>query len=100
MGPLTRSCAQARGVPGYLASLLRVVTQDGVPPEIAMQAAIQFKNSVADSWVHHDESERVYSDEEKASVREIVVEVCVCVQIACKGRFVWRSVSWLVGRLR
>lgn len=69
------SLPQARAIPGFLLSLLQLVAQEGVPTEVAIQAAIQFKNGVADGWREGEAYEKLWTESDKVLVRDNIVEV-------------------------
>jgi hypothetical protein len=66
--------------------MLRVITAEGVPVEVLLQAGIQFKNIVARGWQNMPDYPSLWKEEEKAPIREIVIEVRTC---GCAGA--WAS---------
>jgi hypothetical protein len=73
---LNELCVQKAAQPGFLLAMLRVITAEGVPEEVLMQAGIQFKNIVARGWQNQPDSPSMWPEEEKAPIRECVIEVC------------------------
>lgn len=69
------SPVQLSEVPGFLLAMLRVITAEGVPVEVLLQAGIQFKNIVARGWQNMPDHPSLWPETEKAPIREIVIEV-------------------------
>jgi hypothetical protein len=55
--------------------MLRVITAEGVPIEVLLQAGIQFKNIVARGWQNMPDHPSLWAEPEKAPIRDIVIEV-------------------------
>lgn len=69
-------CAQAEEMPGFLLALLAVVTQEGVPVPIALQAALQFKRTMSYKWSNSGATEGApMSEGEREAVRAAVLKV-------------------------
>jgi hypothetical protein len=58
-----------------LTALLQVMTQPGIDEGVALAAAIQFKNSVCQGWIQREGYDRIWTEDQKAPVREILIEV-------------------------
>lgn len=78
----TRRAAEAQlrqlsEVPGFLLAMLRVITAEGVPIEVLLQAGIQFKNIVARGWQNMPDHPSLWAEPEKAPIRDIVIEAAM-----------------------
>jgi hypothetical protein len=61
--------------PGFLLAMLRVITAEGIAPEILLQAGIQFKNIVARGWQTLPDHPSQWDEAEKGPIRDLVIEV-------------------------
>lgn len=73
---------QARPFPGFLTALLQIMTQTGIDEGVALAAAIQFKNSVCQGWIQREGYDRIWTEEQKGPVRDILIEVGVTILVA------------------
>jgi hypothetical protein len=55
--------------------MLRVITAEGMPLPVLLQAGIQFKNIVARGWQSMPDHPSTWKEEEKQPIRDCVIEV-------------------------
>ena len=56
--------------------MLRVITAEGMPMEVLLQAGIQFKNIVARGWQNMPDHPSTWNEDEKKPIRDCVIDVC------------------------
>lgn len=65
---------QHRHARGHIVNLLRVALEDTLDPAIRQVAAISFKNTAKRDWEGEDKAPSPLAEEDKAAVRELIVE--------------------------